>query len=380
MSRLKVLHLTFDMAIAGTEQVIRQLVENTDRDRFEVAICCIDGRIGDLGQKLQASGHTFFTLRRGSGFDRTLIRDLRALIRDQHFDVLHCHQYTPYSYGLFASFGTGVRVIFTEHGRFYPDSYKWKRFLLNPVLSLFTDAITAISQATNEALVRYENFPRRKIRTLYNGIRENTPEETAQCLAEAESLRAELGLAPDCLVFGTISRLDPIKNQEMMIRAFARTWNRHPACHLLIVGDGPQRQKLEQLTGQMNLQQHITFTGFKVDPKPWFAVIDAFLLSSLSEGTSMTLLEAMAFAKPSVVTGVGGNPEIVVDGQTGLVTPNQDTDAFADAMLRIASEPALAGKLGEHARARFLDRFTVGVMCAQYQALYQELVGESVRS
>ncbi len=373
MPKLKILHLTFDMAIAGTEQVIRQLVENTDPNRFDVAICCIDGKVGELGQKLQEKGFVFHVLKRGGGFDRTLIHDLRSLLRKHAFDIVHCHQYTPYVYGLFASMGTSSKVVFTEHGRFYPDSYKWKRYLLNPMLSLFTGAITAISAATSEALTRYENFPRRKIRTLYNGIRENSAAETEQCITEAKRLREELGLSPDTLVFGTISRLDPIKNQSMMIRAFADTLKRQPKCHLLIVGDGPERQQLEQLTDTLKLRNHLSFTGFKVDPKPWFAVIDVFLLSSLSEGTSMTLLEAMAFAKPAIVTGVGGNPEIVLDQQTGLVTPNEDTAAFSEAMQKLAADPALARRLGEQGRHRFLEKFTVRVMCEQYEAIYQGL-------
>lgn len=370
MNKIKVLHITFDMAIAGTEQVIRQLVENTDPKQFEVAICCIDGKIGELGQKLQAQGVTFYTLKRGGGFDRGLVADLKKLVQDKHIDVLHCHQYTPYIYGLFASFGTRANVIFTEHGRFYPDSYKWKRYVLNPLLSLFTFAITAISQATNDALVKYENFPRRKIRTLYNGIRENNPIELKGFLAEAKNLRHELGLSDETLVFGTISRLDSIKNQDMMIRAFALTRTQYPNCHLLIVGDGPEREKLEALVDELNMRKHITFTGFKVDPKPWFAVIDVFLLSSLSEGTSMTLLEAMAFAKPSIVTDVGGNPEIVAAEKTGLVTPTKDVNTFYHAMLRLAQNRGLATRLGAQAQQRFREQFTVRVMADSYQQLY----------
>jgi len=374
MNKIKVLHITFDMAIAGTEQVIRQLVENTDSKQFEVAICCIDGKIGELGQKLQAQGVTFHTLKRGGGFDRALVADLKRLVQEKHIDVLHCHQYTPYIYGLFASLGTRAKVIFTEHGRFYPDTYKWKRYLLNPLLSLFTFAITAISQATNNALVKYENFPRWKIRTLYNGIRENNPIELKGFLTEAKTLRQELGLGVDTLVFGTISRLDPIKNQDMMIRAFALTRTQYPGCHLLIVGDGPERAKLESLADELSMRQHITFTGFMVDPKPWFAVIDIFLLPSLSEGTSMTLLEAMAFAKPSIVTDVGGNPEIVATEKTGLVTPTKDVNAFYHAMLRLAQNRGLATRLGEQAQLRFREQFTVRAMADSYQHLYTQAV------
>lgn len=366
MKKTKVLHVTFDMAIAGTEQVIRQLVENTDPERFECAIMCIDGKVGELGQLLADKGfklHTF--TRKPSGLDFDVIKQLKQFVKDNDIDVLHCHQYTPYTYGLFASFGTKAKVIFTEHGRFYPDSYKWKRMLLNPILSLFTDHVTAISKATAEALIKYENFPRRKVQVIYNGINVDT-----ESFKDDGTLRKELNIAEDAKVLGTISRLDPIKNQPMMIEAFAEVLNTHPNTILLIVGDGPERNKLESLCQTLTIQDKVIFTGFKVNPQRYFNIIDIFLLSSLSEGTSMTLLEAMAFKKPSVVTNVGGNPEIIIDGETGLVTPTKNSIAFSQAIEKILGQPALASELCIQAHNRFKDKFTANVMIKDYEKSY----------
>lgn len=367
MAKIKILHVTFDMAIAGTEQVIRQLVENTDKEHFNCEIMCIDGKIGELGQLLSEKGFKLHTLKRkASGLDFELIKKLRDFVRLNNIQVLHCHQYTPYIYGLFASFGTKAKVIFTEHGRFYPDSYKWKRMLLNPLLSLFTDHITAISKATAEALIKYENFPRRKVQVIYNGINVDT-----ESFKDEGNLKQELNIPEDAKVLGTISRLDPIKNQPMMIEAFAEVLKSHPNTYLLIVGDGPERQKLETLSETLKVEDKVIFTGFKVNPQRYFNIIDIFLLSSLSEGTSMTLLEAMAFKKPAVVTDVGGNPEIVVDGETGLVTPTKNPDLFSISIKRLLTERELFSLLSSSAKERYLKTFTAGAMINKYATVYE---------
>lgn len=354
------------MAIAGTEQVIRQLVENTDPERFECSIMCIDGKIGELGQLLADNGFKLHTLaRKPSGLDFNVIKQLKQFVKDNNIDVLHCHQYTPYIYGLFSSFGTKAKVIFTEHGRFYPDSYKWKRMLLNPFLSLFTDHITAISKATAEALIKYENFPRRKVQVIYNGINVNT-----ENFKDNGSLRKELNIAEDTKVLGTISRLDPIKNQPMMIEAFAEVLKTNPNTILLIVGDGPERNKLETLCQTLNIEGKVIFTGFKVNPQRYFNIIDIFLLSSLSEGTSMTLLEAMAFKKPAVVTDVGGNPEIVVDGVTGLITQTNNPKLFSGSIAELLQSENTYKYLSEKCYIRYLDEFSVQRMIKEYVSKY----------
>lgn len=368
---MRILHITFDMAIGGTEQVIRQLVENLHRDDFESFIYCIDGKIGALGELLKSQGVSVYGQQtRNPGLDMSLVRHLKSYLREQQIDIVHCHQYTPYVYGLFAALGSPVKVLFTEHGRFYPDSYKWKRYLVNPLLSLFTGKITAISKATAKALVKYENFPRSKISVVYNGMHFEIDPELKNQLA---SIRDEYGLPDSAFLYGTISRLDSIKNQKMMIAAFARVARTHPQSRLLIIGDGPERQTLERQVKALNVDEKVIFTGFKTNPKPWFHLMDAFLLSSFSEGTSMTLLEAMACGKPSVVTNVGGNPEIVEDNLSGLICPNDDTEAFHTAMRSLIDDPSLAKRLGEAGRQRYQEQFSVSNMCREYQNIYQSL-------
>lgn len=367
-SKVHVLHVTLNMEIGGTEQVIKQLVENTCLDKFCVTVLCIDGIVGSMGQELVKSGVRVISLKRKPGFDKSLIKDLRAVLKDQNVDVLHCHQYTPYTYGVFAAFGSGIPVIYTEHGRLYPETYKWKRFLINPVLSFFTESIVSISKATADALVKYENFPRSRIEVIYNGLRY---EKTN---IDRQSMLSELDVDEQSVLLGTVSRIDPIKNQPLMIKAFSKVLSKHPKAVLVIVGDGSDRPRLESLVRELGIKKSVRFTGFQVHPQPYFELLDIFLLSSLSEGTSMTLLESMACSKPSVVTDVGGNPEIVLNGETGFVTPDQDVDAFSQAMDSLLASSSLRESMGSKAMLRYRELFSEEKMLSRYEEKYLTLI------
>lgn len=366
MTQKHVLHITYDMNIGGTEQVIRNLVSGLDPSVYRSSVLCIDGQIGPWGEQLQRAGVPHHKLTRRPGFDLRLIRHIRQLVIRENVDIVHAHQYTPFTYGWFGTVLTGKPVIFTEHGRFYPDVGSAKRRLINPLLQLRTAAITSISAATRQALVDYENFSATKIDVIYNGIADST------CAPDA-ALAAQLGFDPANIIMGTISRLDPIKNQTMLLRAFARCLQQYPHARLLLVGDGPSRVELEAMVDALGVRDAVVFTGFQPNPQRYLALMDVFLLPSLSEGTSMTLLEAMCFSKPSLATAVGGTPEIIEHEVSGLLTPNKDETALAEAMSRLVASEELRTALGCQARKNYEARFSVSAMAHQYEALYQRV-------
>ncbi|HAT41967.1 MAG TPA: glycosyltransferase [Rheinheimera sp.] len=365
MKKLRVLHVTFDMAIGGTEQVIRQLVLNLPSTEFTNEIFCIDGKVGAVGEALAATGISIHQAARRGGLDKTLIRTLRQTIREGQFDVVHCHQYTPWVYGWFAAWGTKAKVIFTEHGRFFPDRYRGKALPLNVLMALTTSAITAISSATRDALAKYEWVPKFKVKVVYNGIQPLHPDTT-----HVSALRQELNIEPHHLVLGTVARLDPVKNQSMMLRAFANVVAEYPDARLIIVGDGPSRQQLEALAKELAIHHRIVFTGFRTNVADYLALIQIYLLSSHTEGTSMTLLEAMHLGLPCVATAVGGNPEIVLHGQTGLLSPDDDAETFARCIKRLLASVAESQQFGRNGMARFNEFFSVEQMVMQYRSLY----------
>ncbi|WP_338518251.1 glycosyltransferase family 4 protein [Alteromonas gracilis] len=365
---MKVLHVTYDMRIGGTEMVIKNIIEgNTDPD-IKMSIFCIESPLGPWGHELQKTALIDITVaNRKPGFDFELIQQLRNHIKTNTIDIVHCHQYTPWVYGALAAMGSSARVIFTEHGRFYPDTSSWKRKIINPLLMQLTQQVTAISRATKEALKAFENIPLNKIKLVYNGI---LPLSSPK--SDVETLKETLGIPNDFLVFGTVSRMDPIKNHKLMVRAFAEFNQTFPNSILLLVGDGEEKETIVGLIEQYSLSSNVILTGYIKKPVNHIAALDVFLLPSFSEGTSMTLLEAMSLSKPSIVTDVGGNPEVVQHAETGIVIKNNNLKDLVSAMKTLATDRQSRELLGRNAKLRFDDMFSLDKMCKAYKALYQK--------
>jgi len=362
----RILHVTFNMGFGGTEQVIRQLLTNLDPQRFQCEIACIDGEVGAIGKAMEAENSiTIHSRQRGPGLDWKTILWLRRLIKTGRFDFVHCHQYSPYTYGWFAHWGTGAKVVFTEHGRFHPDQHRKKARLINPLIALTSHRLVAISAATRNALIEYEYMPASRIKVIYNGI---TP--LAIKADRKQALLTELAIEPGEVVIGTVARLDAVKNQPMMLQATRTLIDQGYKVRLLLVGDGPERQNLEAASKRLAMGKAVIFTGFQSKPADYLSLMDIFLLPSFTEGTSMTLLEAMSLGIPTVATRVGGTPEIVEDEKTGFLVKSDDLAAFTSAIQNFLDQPADRRKMGNAAKVRFEKKFSAKQMVGQYQECY----------
>lgn len=365
---IKVLHLTYDMRIGGTEMVIKNLIIGNADPNVSMSIYCIEAPIGPWGCELQNNGTQITVHERRPRLDFSLIKSLRKHIKQNEIDVIHCHQYTPWVYGALAAAFTKTKVLFTEHGRFYPDVSSFKRRLINPILLSLTSSCTAISKATSKALCKYEFFPSAKVKVIYNGVTPLKPD-----LKACDELKKKYCIAEYDFIFGTVARLDPIKNQTMMIQAFAEVLKKIPNALLIIVGDGEEKEKLHSLVDELAINKSVVFTGFVPNPVNHIQIMDVFLLSSFSEGTSMTLLEAMSLGKPCVVTDAGGNKEIISHSQTGFVVENGNAEEFALEMYRMFENRKLYLEMRANASDDFKSRFDETIMQANYNEIYKKI-------
>lgn len=359
---MKVLFVVHSLNVGGTERLIRDMALSLPERGIEPAVFCLEDK-GVLASDLERSGIKVFCGGRKKGVDLGLIWRLAGLIRSEKIDVVNPHQYTPYFYAAAALMLAGkASLIFTEHGRFYPDRLRPKRVIFNKLAVKFTYSILAVCDFTKKALVKYERLPEDGIKVIYNGIRKDKARVRVD---RAEKLKT-LGLSPDVKLVGAAGRLCLEKDYPMMIRAFSLVKKRIAGTKLVIAGGGALETELRKLADGYGLSGDVMFLGERHDVPELLGCFDVFALSSVSEGASLVLLEAMSAALPIVATEAGGNPELISNGRTGLLSKTGDHEAFSEAIIRLLSDRALAGRLGTAAAKEVDKRFSFEKMVDEY--------------
>lgn len=374
-SAVHILQVVHGLAIGGTQRVVCDLARAFNGDEFRTSVCCLD-EVGELGEQLQKEGVGVYLLGRRAGLDFSLVRRLRVLYRQEQISIVHAHQYTPYFYAATAALGAKLTpVIFTEHGRHWPDRLRIKRALANRFLRITTPAYTAVSDFSRQSLIRYEKIPGSAIRVIYNGIRLNGARRD---IDDRERVRREAAINSQDLLILSVGRLDPIKDFAILIRAFSSVVKEMPNSFLWIAGDGDAtyKQSLEQLVGELGLSQNVKFLGTRRDVDSLLDACDLFALSSITEASSMTVLEAMAMRRAVLATRTGGNPELVIPGDTGMLVPVGDVSAMAAAMLRLLKDPEQRKRMGRNGSQKVKQNFSWDLSLAQYRDLYRSISGK----
>ena len=359
----------------GTERLVVEMA-TAFAPHYHVAVFCLDDP-GAWAATLRAAGIPVYGLRRQPGLDLSVAWRLAGSLRQFGADIVHAHQYSAWFYSALARLlHPAPRLVFEEHGRFYPEVDNAKRRFVNRwLIRRLTHRFVAVSGDIRERLVRYEGLDRKQIDVVYNGVAP-LPFVAAD---SRERLRRQLGFGTDDFVVGTVGRFDPIKNLPMLISAFAEVATEQPRLRLLLVGDGPERAAIERRVAECGLGTRVVMTGYRDDARRLKACLDLFVLASFSEGTSMALLEAMAASVPVAVTDVGGNPEIVVAGESGWIVPSGDARALADVFRQALAQPEQLRRFGDAGRRRFEHRFTFAGMLEAYRSLYAGLVAPAGR-
>jgi glycosyltransferase involved in cell wall biosynthesis len=345
-----------------------RLARQLNRD-YRFLFVCLD-ELGSLGRELRDEGFPIAVLDRRPGVDWSCARRIAEIVRRERVDVLHAHQYTPFFYGA-ASRGLGSRppILFTEHGRAHPDYPRRKRMVANRVLLRRRDRVAAVGEAVRQALIHNEGIAPGRVEVIYNGIPLERF-ETRPTGSERAAIRAEIGLEPEDLVLIQVARLDYLKDHATAIRTIERVAGRCPRARLVLVGDGPERGAIEDLVRQRAMGENVRLLGQRDDVPRLLAAADIVLLTSISEGIPLTLIEAMAAGRPVVSTRVGGVAEVVADGQTGLLAPAGDAAALAEHVLRLAVDPGRRDRLARSGRQRAGDLFSEGRMHEGYRQIY----------
>jgi glycosyltransferase involved in cell wall biosynthesis len=354
--RHRVAHITLGLETGGQEKLLLEFARRVDRRRFELFFLSLTGR-GRLADDIEEQGWPVVALGEAPGFRPGIALRIAAWLRRWRTESIHTHDSKPLIYGAPAArIGGCKRVVHTRHFARLAYITKRQTWLAN-VASRLVDDYVCCSQESARAAVQ-EGVSPGKVRTVWNGID-----------LERFSFQGPLPQGPAVLV----ARLSPEKDVATLVRAVALAFKEHPALRLEIAGDGPCRSELQQLARELGVGSHIAFLGEVRDVPALLAKARLFVLCSLTEGISLTLLEAMSRGLPVIATRVGGNPEVVIDGQTGLLVESGDAAGLSQALVELHHDLPQCQRLGRAGRQRVENHFAAGRMVADYEALYAPL-------
>jgi glycosyltransferase involved in cell wall biosynthesis len=351
--RRRVAHITLGLDTGGQEKLLVDFARHAERRRFDLFFLSLTTR-GRLAAEIEAQGWPVVALEEPPGFRPAIAWHLLPWLRRWRIDVVHTHDSKPLIYGGPATYLAGVkRWVHTRHFARLPTISR-RQTILMTLTARLADAFVCVSEDSARTAIQ-EGLPPQRVRTLHNGIDINR-----------FPFHGPNRHGPAVIV----ARLSAEKDIATLLRATALVVAQAPVFRLQIAGDGLCRDELLQLVSQLDLGKHVEFLGEVQDVAALLRQASFFVLSSRTEGISLTLLEAMSSGLPVVATRVGGNAEVVGDGETGMLTPAGDAEALARAMLDRIVDFEGNQRMGLAGRRRVERHFEVRRMVAGYEALY----------
>ena len=365
---IHVVHGVLSLDLGGLERLVLDLIR-TGRDKgYRNSVVCID-RPGLLAQAAAALGAEVHCL--GNESERPLATGRAAELFDRiKPDVLHTHQIGALWHLGRAARARGIRTVHTEHSDHVGLARGWRNKLKSRwwwyAAGRLAQCFCCVSEDIARSVRRWGTVRSDKVVVIPNGVDTDLYGASKQ----RAGIRHALGIPEDARVIGTVGRLNEVKRQDLLVRAFARVRARHADTWLLLVGDGPERSRLERLANELGIFGRTLFTGYQSRTEHFLSAMDVFALSSRHEGLPLALLEAWAAGLPVVSSAVGGIPRVVEDGRSGLLFESGDEAALADALVQLLDRPQFAAELGAAGKARVSSQYSLQHMADGYEHQY----------
>jgi glycosyltransferase involved in cell wall biosynthesis len=350
----------------GAEIFTVALAQALPSERFDVRVCTSRRGTGFLIEELERAGVSYVSLGRRRRLDVAPFARLRSYLRSGRVDVLHTHMFGSNLWGSVIGRAARVPVVVAQEHSWSYQGQPLRKLLDGQVIGRLADAFVAVSNADRERMIRLEKVKPDKVVVIPPAFLPRAP-------ANGASVRGELGIPGDAPVVGTVVAMKRPKALDVMIDAVALLRERKPDVRLLLVGDGDSRAEWEAYASERGLAETARFLGFRSDVGPLIESFDVSVLSSDSEGTPLFVLESMAHGTPVVSTAVGGLPDLIEDGVSGLLVPQRDPGAMADALAAALDDPAMRERLATAARERLLE-FSIDQTAARFAELYERLL------
>lgn len=369
--KINILHIMQSLEPGGLENGVINLVNSMDCNKFQVHIYCVK-ELGAFISRIN-NPQTKVIAGKFSGNLWAVCRDIRKVCLKLNIDVVHTHGWGTFLVGVIgAKLARVKKVINGEHGVLYDETFK--RRIIQRILFNWVDLnLTVCNDLKNEIVKRFNVSPSCFF-SIINGV------DTKQFFKDeliGLKKREELNIDSDEFVVGTVGRLDPVKNYQTLISAFAKLKKDTNNIRLLIVGEGKDRKNLEQVSEKLKIRNRVIMLGMRDDISELLNAMDIFVLPSKSEGLSNTILEAMACGIPVFASDVGGNPEIVNHGYTGILFPFGDDVTLCNNLLNFYQNKALKKSFADNAVSVVHQELSLEKMIKNYENMYLNLLGEN---
>jgi sugar transferase (PEP-CTERM/EpsH1 system associated) len=372
-----VVHIIYELGTGGLENGLVNIINRSDPSRYRHAIVCLT-RSGEFADRITAPDVEVIALDKQPGHDLGVYWRLWKTLRRLRPSLIHTRNLAAFEMQLVGMLLPGLRSVHGEHGR---DIYDLKGTnpkyrLLRKALRPFVDRYIAVSRDLESWLIDYIHVGRHKVRQIYNGVDQArfSPRVDARCLAGLPD-----GFMPeDGLLIGSVGRLAQVKDQASLLRAFAllqqQPEGRRDHLRLMLVGDGPLFQDLHCTAEELGIVDKVWMPGDRKDIPELLRSMDVFVLPSLAEGISNTILEAMASGLPIVATDTGGTPELIEPGDNGLLVPVGNPAALAERLGYLVDHQDERTRMGHAGRERVERRFNWDATVESYLSVYDDVL------
>ncbi|HAL61297.1 MAG TPA: hypothetical protein DCP08_02695 [Chloroflexi bacterium] len=374
---IKVLHLRSSATISGPERQILQLAEPLRRRGFEMGLLLLHRRRSapstshPLIPEARNKGIEADTVRVDARFSPQAISRIARHLKEGRFHLLHTHDYKSDLLGLLAARLAGAKAVASARG--YTDSTPALRLYkyIDLIVLRFFSLVIAVSEDLRRQLIS-ARLQEERVITLHDGI--DVTAFVSGTEERGERLRRRLVDFEGQPLIAIVGRLSPEKGHRYFLESAKIIQTIHPEAKFLILGEGPLRAELEGLAARLGIKEAVSFLGYQRDVAGYMAASDLVVLSSLREGLPNALLEALALGKAVVATRVGGVPEVIIEGQTGLLVPPKEPQRLAEKVVWLLEKPEEAAKMGERGRVRVVSAFSVEGLARKLAETYRQVL------
>ena len=373
--KIKILYIITSSGIGGAERILYYTATGLDYNKYDISICSLKKK-GEIAGDLEKQGIEVCCLHLG-GRERflgwlssiiTLIWLFPYLIRIRP-TIVHSFLFRANILARIAGYLTGVPIVISSV-RVMGGEKRYFHYI-EKITSFMVDHYVAVSESVKRYIIDKSKISAEKISVIYNGVNIKSQDDLHE-----QNVRMPFKIEDEDRILMTVGRLHEQKGHYYLVKAISKVQKEFPKVKLLVIGEGEEENNLKKLVKSLDLTNEVIFIGLSSDIEEILPMAELFLLPSLWEGLPNVLLEAMAAGKPVIATEVGGVPELVIHGETGMLVPHKDSDALACAIADLLKNRLKARRMGETGRIRAEEHFSIQKMIEKTESLYQELLRE----